>query len=59
MSYLQIKMHGGRDFFGVGSDTNIELASIKAVVSALNRGMEALGSEREEKVPESHGAKAS
>ena len=43
VSYLQIKMPGGKDYFGVGSDTNIELASIKAVVSALNRGMEAAG----------------
>ena len=40
VSYMQIKMPTGRTFFGVGSDTNIELASIKAVVSALNRAME-------------------
>ncbi len=42
VSYLQIKMPDSRAYFGVGSDTNIELASIKAVVSALNRGMEAV-----------------
>lgn len=41
ISYVQIKMADGRERFGVGSDTNIELASIKAIVSALNRGMEA------------------
>ena len=40
VSYIQIKMPTGRTFFGVGSDTNIELASIKAVVSALNRAMD-------------------
>ncbi|MEI6033345.1 MAG: 2-isopropylmalate synthase [Verrucomicrobiae bacterium] len=39
VSYMQIKMAAGRVLFGVGSDTNIELASIKAVVSALNRAM--------------------
>ena len=39
VSYMQIKMPEGGIFFGVGSDTNIELASIKAVVSALNRAM--------------------
>jgi len=41
VSYMQIKTPSGRTFFGVGSDTNIELASIKALVSALNRAMEA------------------
>ena len=40
VSYMQIKMPAGRTFFGVGSDTNIELASIKAIVSALNRAMD-------------------
>jgi len=40
VSYIQIKLGGGRTFFGVGSDTNIELASIKAVVVALNRAMD-------------------
>jgi len=40
VSYMQIKLGGGRTFFGVGSDTNIELASIKAVVVALNRAMD-------------------
>jgi 2-isopropylmalate synthase len=37
VSYIQIKMERGAAFFGAGIDTNIELASIKAIVSALNR----------------------
>lgn len=36
-SYIQIKTGQGRTFFGAGVDTNIELASIKAIVSAINR----------------------
>jgi 2-isopropylmalate synthase len=39
VSYIQIKTDRGNTFFGAGIDTNIELASIKAVVSALNRSM--------------------
>jgi 2-isopropylmalate synthase len=37
VSYIQLKNEAGRALFGAGIDTNIELASIKAVVSALNR----------------------
>ncbi|HYP16344.1 MAG TPA: 2-isopropylmalate synthase [Opitutus sp.] len=37
VSYIQIKAERGHTLFGAGIDTNIELASIKAVVSALNR----------------------
>jgi 2-isopropylmalate synthase len=37
VSYIQIKSGRGLSFFGAGIDTNIELASIKALVSALNR----------------------
>ncbi len=37
VSYIEIKTAGGRIFYGVGTDTNIELASIHAIVSALNR----------------------
>ncbi|MEI6463264.1 MAG: 2-isopropylmalate synthase [Verrucomicrobiota bacterium] len=37
VSYIQIKTERGQTFFGAGIDTNIELASIKAIVSALNR----------------------
>lgn len=36
-SYIQIRTTRGLTVFGAGVDTNIELASIKAVVSALNR----------------------
>jgi 2-isopropylmalate synthase len=39
VSYIQIKTTRGATFFGAGIDTNIELASIKAVVSALNRAL--------------------
>jgi len=39
VSYIQIKMARGSAFFGAGIDTNIELASIKAIVSALNRAI--------------------
>jgi 2-isopropylmalate synthase len=37
ISYLQIRFADGRLRWGAGTDTNIELASIKAVLSALNR----------------------
>jgi 2-isopropylmalate synthase len=40
VSYIQIKVARGGAFFGAGIDTNIELASIKAIVSALNRAMD-------------------
>ena len=39
VSYIQIKTERGRALFGAGIDTNIELASIKAIVSALNRAL--------------------
>ena len=39
ISYIQIKMAKGKALFGAGIDTNIELASIKAIVSALNRDL--------------------
>ncbi|MEI6861573.1 MAG: 2-isopropylmalate synthase [Verrucomicrobiota bacterium] len=39
VSYIQIKVADGRTLYGAGIDTNIELASIKAVVSALNRAL--------------------
>ncbi len=37
ISYIQIKSAGGKSRWGAGVDTNIELASVKAVLSALNR----------------------
>jgi 2-isopropylmalate synthase len=39
VSYIEIKTPSARTFFGVGSDTNIELASIHAIISALNRAL--------------------
>jgi len=37
IAYIQIKLPDGKTKWGAGVDTNIELASIKAVLSALNR----------------------
>ena len=37
IAYIQIKHSDGRTCWGAGVDTNIELASVKAVLSALNR----------------------
>jgi len=39
VSYIQIKLADGRCFFGAGVDTNIELASIRAIISAINRAL--------------------
>ena len=39
VSYIQIKLTRGSSYFGAGIDTNIELASIKAIVSAINRAI--------------------
>jgi 2-isopropylmalate synthase len=39
VSYIQIKTERNHTVFGAGIDTNIELASIKAIVSALNRSL--------------------
>ena len=39
VSYIQIRTDRGHSLFGAGIDTNIELASIKAIVSALNRAL--------------------
>jgi 2-isopropylmalate synthase len=38
IAYIQVKLADGRTRWGAGVDTNIELASIKAVLSAVNRG---------------------
>jgi 2-isopropylmalate synthase len=38
-SYIQIRTAAGKTRFGAGIDTNIELASMKAIVSALNRAL--------------------
>jgi len=37
ISYIQIKTTDGKSRWGAGVDTNIELASVRAVLSALNR----------------------
>ena len=37
IAYIQIKHTDGKTRWGAGVDTNIELASVKAVLSALNR----------------------
>jgi 2-isopropylmalate synthase len=39
VSYIQIKTERNLTLYGAGVDTNIELASIKAIVSALNRAL--------------------
>jgi 2-isopropylmalate synthase len=38
IAYIQVRDSGGQTRWGVGVDTNIELASVRAVLSALNRG---------------------
>ena len=40
MAYIQIETPSGEKFFGAAIDTNIELASIKAVLGALNRALQ-------------------
>ena len=37
MAYFEIKPRSGGNVFGAATDTNIEVASLKAVLSALNR----------------------
>jgi len=37
IAYIQIKTAAGKSRWGAGVDTNIELASVRAVLSALNR----------------------
>lgn len=37
IAYIQVKHGDGKTRWGVGVDTNIELASVRAVLSALNR----------------------
>jgi len=39
VAYVQIGIDGNGTFYGAAVDTNIELASIKAVVSAINRAL--------------------
>ncbi|HYB00605.1 MAG TPA: 2-isopropylmalate synthase [Ktedonobacteraceae bacterium] len=37
IAYIQIQVSTGATFFGAATDTNIEFAAVKAVLSALNR----------------------
>ena len=37
IAYIQVRHADGRTRWGAGVDTSIELASIKAILSALNR----------------------
>jgi 2-isopropylmalate synthase len=37
IAYIQVKAANGKTRWGAGVDTNIELASVQAVLSALNR----------------------
>lgn len=37
IAYIQVKTPAGRSMFGTGVDSSIEFASIKAILSALNR----------------------
>jgi len=37
IAYIQVKTNDGKTRWGAGVDTNIELASVRAVLSALNR----------------------
>ncbi len=37
IAYIQIKAADGKTKWGAGVDTNIELASVRAVLGALNR----------------------
>jgi 2-isopropylmalate synthase len=39
VSYIQIKTERGRSYYGAATHTNIELASIRAIVSAVNRAL--------------------
>ena len=37
ISYIQVQTQGHDTYYGVGADTNISIASVKAIFSALNR----------------------
>lgn len=46
IAYIQIRYPDGRNRWGVGVDTNIEIASVKAVLSALNRSVGAAAAQQ-------------
>jgi hypothetical protein len=37
MAYVPLELPDGKTLFGVGSDTNIDQAAVRAIVAALNR----------------------
>ena len=39
IAFIQLQTPSGQTFFGSGTDTNIELASIRAVLSSVNRAL--------------------
>ena len=43
IAYIQIQVSSGTAFFGAATDTNIEFAAVKAVLSALNRSQQYRG----------------
>ncbi len=49
VAYIQIQTNDGATLFGAATDTNITLASMKAILSALNRSL-VYGNKREDKV---------
>jgi len=43
IAYIQIQVSSGTTFFGAATDTNIEFAAVKAVLSSLNRSQQYRG----------------
>jgi 2-isopropylmalate synthase len=39
VAYVELKLEDGKTLFGVGIDKNIVVASLKAVVSGVNRAL--------------------
>ncbi len=53
VAYIQIQTQEGQTFFGAGIETSIEIASIKAVLSALNRA--AASEDKAQRIPAQSG----
>ena len=47
MAYVPLKLADGRVFFGVGTDTNIDQAAVRAIMAAMNRVARKRGETRE------------
>ena len=43
VAYVELRLAGGSTLFGVGIDKNIVVASLKAVVSGVNRALKSTG----------------